>query len=226
MFWEHSIFARLKEHFQIGTARKLITPPPRVELAGLGYYLNRTWERIRDDLTATSLVIGDGKTNVALVAVDMMYNDPQFTRRVRELAAEQTDLLPEAICVNFSHTHNAPTAGLILGAGERDFVYLEYTAQQVAAAMIDAHRKRVPARLSVGHAELARMTFNRTRENGPVDETVSILRADTLDGKPLAVAVNFHSHCTAHMETDLRAVSRDWPGEVVDQIEAALPGAT
>src|SRR5258707_5772565 len=28
------------------------------------------------------------------------------------------------------------------------------------------------------------------------------------------------------MEVDLRAVSRDWPGEVVDQIEAALPGAT
>ena len=28
------------------------------------------------------------------------------------------------------------------------------------------------------------------------------------------------------METDVRAVSRDWPGEVVDQIETVLPGAT
>jgi hypothetical protein len=70
------------------------------------------------------------------------------------------------------------------------------------------------------------MTFNRTRENGPVDSRVSILRADGLDGKPLAVALNFHSHCIAHMEVDLRAVSRDWPGEVVAQIEAAMPGVT
>jgi hypothetical protein len=59
-----------------------------------------------------------------------------------------------------------------------------------------------------------------------MDTRVNVLRADTLDGKPLAVAVNFHSHCTAHMEVDLRAVSRDWPGEVVGQIEAALPGVT
>ena len=27
------------------------------------------------------------------------------------------------------------------------------------------------------------------------------------------------------MEIDLRAISRDWPGEVVDQVETALPGA-
>lgn len=216
----------MKSHFQIGTARKLITPPPGVELAGLGYYLNRTWERVRDDLTATALVIDDGETSVALVAVDMMYNDTQFTRRVRELAAAETDLRPEAICVNFSHSHNAPTAGLILGAGERDFPYLESAAKQAAAATIEAWRKQQPARLSVGHGELHGMTFNRTRENGPVDQNLLVLRADSIDGRPLAIAINFHSHCTAHMESDLRAVSRDWPGEVVDQIEAALPGST
>ena len=70
------------------------------------------------------------------------------------------------------------------------------------------------------------MTFNRTRQNGPVDTRVSVLRADKADGAPLAVAVNFHSHCIAHMEVDLQAISRDWPGEVVDQLEKALPGAT
>src|SRR2546430_13579616 len=48
--------------FQVGTARRIITPPTGVELAGLGYYLNRTWERVRDDLAATALVIGDGQS--------------------------------------------------------------------------------------------------------------------------------------------------------------------
>ena len=212
--------------FSLGVARRAITPPPGVELAGLGYYLNRTWERVRDDLTATALVIGDQQNCVAILALDLMYNDTQFTRTVREHITAQTAIPASAICVNFSHSHNAPTAGLILGAGERDWKYLEFAAREAANAAVEAWRKRQPARLSVSHGELAGMTFNRTRENGPVDTRVSVLRADTVEGKPLAVAVNFHSHCTAHMEADLRAVSRDWPGEVVDQIEAALPGAT
>src|SRR6266567_7871196 len=131
--------------FQIGTARRAITPPAGVELAGLGYYLNRTWERVRDDLATTALVIGDGERCLALVAVDLMYNDAEFTRKVRKLAAAQTDIRPDAVCVNFSHSHNAPTAGMILGAGERDDNYLEFATQQAAAAIIEAWRSREPA---------------------------------------------------------------------------------
>ena len=214
-------------NWMIGASRRDIMPPPGVELAGLGYYLNRTWERVRDNLTATALVISDENgQSVALVALDLMYNDAHFTRQIRGLVAAQTDIPPEAICVNCSHSHNAPTAGFIRGGGERNEAYLDFAAREAAGAIIEAWRKRQPARLSVGKGELAGMTFNRTRENGPTDPRVSALRADALDGKPLAVAVNFHSHCTAHLEADLRAVSRDWPGEVVDQLEAALPGVT
>jgi hypothetical protein len=114
--------------------------------------------------------------------------------------------------------------GFIRGGGERSTEYLAFAAREAAAAISEAWCKRQPARLFVGHGELPGMTFNRTRKNGPIDPRVQLLRADSLDGRPLALAVNFHSHCTAHMEVDLRALSRDWPGELVDQIEAALPG--
>jgi hypothetical protein len=211
----------------VGTARRVINPPPGVELAGLGYYLERSWQRVRDNLTATALVITDEfGGSAAVVALDIMYNDASLTRRIRELASAQTHIPPRAICVNCSHSHNAPTAGFIRGAGERHEEYLAFVANEATAAITEAHRKLQPARLYVGHGELNGMTFNRARENGPVDPRVSVLRADTVAGQPLAVAVNFNSHCTAHMEADLRAVSRDWPGEVVDQMEAALPGAT
>ena len=217
----------MNPEWRVGIARRLINPPPRVELAGLGYYLNRTWQRVRDDLTATALVISDSAGHsVALLALDLMYNDAAFTDTIRHLAAAETDLSPGAICVNCSHTHNAPTAGFIRGAGERDEPYLAFAAAQAAAAVSDAWRQRQPARLLTGWSELSGMTFNRARENGPTDNRVSVLRADTAGGHPLAIAVNFHSHCTAHMEVDLHAVSRDWPGEVVDQLQTALPGAT
>src|SRR5262249_14808961 len=153
--------------FQVGVARRVISPPPGVELAGLGYYLNRTWQRVREDLRVTALVIGDGKNWVAIAALDLMYNDADFKRRGREFAAAQAKMSVGGICVNVSHSHNAPTAGLIIGAGERDPGYLEFAAKEAAEVVIDAWRKRQPARLSVGSGELVGMTFNRTRENGP-----------------------------------------------------------
>src|SRR5882672_615668 len=128
--------------FQVGIARRIINPAAGVELAGLGYYLNRAWAMVRDDLTATALVIADGNRSVAIVALDLMYNDASFTRNIRTQVAAQTDLLPEAISTNCSHTHNAPTAGLILGAGERDGKYLEFAATQAAGAVIEAWRRR------------------------------------------------------------------------------------
>jgi len=197
-----------------------------VELAGLGYYLNRTGESVRDDLNATALVVGDETNAVAVVAVDLMYNDEKFTRNLRQKVAGATGVRPEAICVNFSHSHNAPTAGLIIGAGERDWGYLDWATEQAAQAVIEAWRKRQLAKLKYGTGELLGMTFNRTRDDGPVDTQVGVLVAETPEGRPLAIALNFHSHCTAHMEVALKAISRDWPGEVVDQLEGAMPEVT
>ncbi len=211
-----------------GIARRVINPPPGVELAGLGYYLGRTWERIHDNLNATALVVTEARSSksIACVALDLMYNDAAFTARVRSLAKAKTGFAAESICVNFSHTHNAPTAGFIRGAGERSPAYLEFAAQQSAAAIVEALERQIPTRLYVGQAELSGMTFNRATANGPTDNKLSVLRVDAENGRPLAVAINFHSHCTAHMEVDLLAVARDWPGEVVDQVESALPGVT
>lgn len=213
-------------NYSVGVARRVITPPPGVELAGLGYYLERTWERVRDNLNATALVVSDAEGSAAaLVAADLMYNDEGFTRSVREQAAAHTGLRPDSICINFSHSHNAPTAGFIRGAGKQDTEYLKFAARQVAAALVEAWRNRQPAKLRTGWANLDGITYNRTRENGPVDTRVSVLCADGSKDQPLAVLVNFHGHPCVHMEHDFRAVSRDVAGEVVDQFEAELPGS-
>lgn len=221
------LIAKGETPWTAGVARRVITPPPQVELAGLGYYLNRTPQRIRDNLTATALVIGDERGKSAgLLAMDLMYNDAGFTGIIRRQVAAETDIPAEAICVNFSHSHNAPTAGYARGAGEVDPGYLRFAARQASDALIEAWRRREPAHLRAGCGHLTGVSFNRTREGGPVDTNLSVLRVDTATGAPLAVAANFHCHPNAHMDLDYYAVSRDWPGELVDQIETALPGAT
>ena len=211
---------------EIGIYRTTITPPWGVELAGLGYYLERTWTRVRDDLKATALVACQGGKSVALVAVDLMYMDAEFTRAVRRQVARHTDIPAEAVCVSASHSHNAPTAGFARGVGDQDLEYLAVVRRQVATAIICAWRQRRPATLWAGRTHLEGMTFNRTRQGGAVDTQVSVLRADGQDGRPFAVVANFHAHPTAMMYMDQREVSRDYPGYMVDMLEQALPGAT
>jgi hypothetical protein len=99
-------------------------------------------------------------------------------------------------------------------------------ARLSADAIIQAWRDKKPARLSVGSTDVAGFTFNRSRKDGPVDTRLSVLRADSLDGKPFAMAFNYHTHINAHLDADPRAISRDLPGEVIDQIENRHPGVT
>ncbi len=220
----HLIFSKT---WKVGVAKRVITPGNHVELAGLGYYLNRTPASVRDNLAATAMVIEDhsGKS-IALIALDIMYGDDNFTKTIREQICRDTNLSPGAICVNCSHSHNAPNAAFVRGVGELNSDYVQFAARAAADAAIEAWLKRRPARLRVGSGEAKGMAFNRTRENGAVDTRVAVLCADTLDGHPIAVAVNFHCHLNAHLEVDLHAVSRDLSGELTDQIEAAYPGAT
>jgi hypothetical protein len=210
----------------VGIARQKITPPLNVELAGLGYYLNRTAHRVRDDLTATAFVVQSKESGcAAIVALDIMYASDELTHKIRQQVAAQIEIPECAVCVNCSHSHNAPTAAYVCGVGEVSADYVDLVAQKAIAAIVQAWKQREPATLRVGAGEVENLTFNRTRENGPVDTRLSVLSAANVDGIPFAVIFNFHSHLTAHLEIDFRAISRDWPGEVIDQVEAELPGS-
>ncbi len=203
-----------------------MTPPWGVELAGWGYYLGRTWQRVRDHTAATALVLDDGTEAAALVAVDLMYADADFTREIRRLACAATGLRPESICVGSSHSHSTPTVAQIRGAGEVDVDYRTWAARQAATAVILAWKQRVPACLSVGKAEVNGWTFNRTRADGPVDSRLGVWRVDDREGRPLAVVVNFQAHPVIAMSLGADELSRDNPGEITDILEATLPGVT
>jgi len=209
-----------------GISRATITPYWGVELTGWGYYIERRWQRIHDDLHATALVCDDGSRTAALVAVDLMVVDRRFTDQTRSLVHAHTGIAPDAILITCSHSHNAPAAGGLLGAGACDPVYEDWASRQAATAAIVAWHKREPVRASIAHGDLAGMTYNRTRAGGPVDTRLTTLRLDRTDGRPLAMVVNFQAHPCVHTILRPFDVTRDVPGEVCDHIEAALPGVT
>jgi neutral ceramidase len=212
--------------FAAGISRTSITPFEGVELTGWGYYIERRWRHIRDDLQATALVVDDGRHTAAIVALDLMVIDDRFTRITRERISAATGIPPDAIMLTCSHSHNAPAAGGLRGVGECDPTYEDWASQQAANATILAWRNRTPAHATIAHDDIHGLSYNRTRPAGPVDTRLTTLRIVTADGAPLAFVVNFQAHPC--VQTILRPwdVTRDAPGEVCDRIEAAQPGVT
>lgn len=202
-----------------------INPAPGVELAGWGYYLERTWNDIRDDLQATALVVSDARATVILISLDMMVIDRSFTAQVRDSIHAQTDVPPDAILVCCTHSHNAPAAGGLLGVGACDQRYEQFAAARAVEAAVAAWRNQQPVTLQSAASSVTQLTFNRTRPNGETDTSlVSSLLSDQL-GNPVAVVVNFAAHPTLLTEALPTSVSRDLPGMVCRQLEEHFSGA-
>ncbi len=209
-----------------GVARTTITPFWGVELTGWGYYIERRWRQVHDDLHATALVIDDGERKAAIVTLDLMVIDDRFTQITRQRIAEETGIPPTSILLTCSHSHNAPAAGGLRGVGACDPAYEDWASRQAATAAILAAQSCLPVRASIGHEELTGLTYNRTRDAGPVDTRLTVLSLTQADGTPLAIMVNFQAHPCVHTILRPFDVTRDVPGEVCDVLEAALPGVT
>ena len=211
---------------QAGVSRREITPFWGVELTGWGYYLKRTWEDVHDPLYATALVASNESNSLAVISLDLMVISAEFTAAIRQTVYEATGIPESAILVCCTHTHNAPSSGGLLGVGEVDPLYERWAAQQAATVAIEAWNSREAAGFSSVSTTVDHLTFNRTRDNGVIDPTLTALRVDRADGSPLAVLVGFQAHPTVSTVLHPRSVNRDVPGEVCDHLEADLPGCT
>ncbi len=209
---------------QAGVGRVSLTPFWGVELTGWGYYLERTWLDIHDPLHATAIVIENDHDRLAVVSLDLMVISDQFAKLVREAASEETGIPTQNILVSCTHTHNAPASGGLLGVGEVDPLYEAWAAKQAATAIIQAWRSRTAAKFSATTTQVNDLTFNRTREKGPVDPNLTLLVIENDRDVPIGILVGFQAHPTVSTVVNPRSVSRDVPGEVCERIETAFPG--
>ncbi|APZ91127.1 hypothetical protein [Fuerstiella marisgermanici] len=210
-----------------GTARTNINPPQGVELTGWGYYIERRWQRVHDDLRATAVAMeGEGGGCAILVALDLMVIDQRFTERARHRISKDIGVPASSILLTCSHSHNAPAAGGLLGVGECSRDYEDWAADQAAAAALQAWNNRGEVRLRCGTTTVDGISFNRTRPNGVVDATLTAALLERRDGSPLCVIVNYGAHPTVGTELRPWDVSRDVPGRVCDLLEQHFDGAT
>src|SRR5438132_3424268 len=220
-----------------GVGRTIINPPLGIKTVG---FTSREGvvEAIESDLTATTLVLADDETRVAIVAVDLCIAPLDRVREWRRQVAEAIGTVEANVLINLSHSHSAPA----LPGAPPEFAFQAdlidgYYAQVVPRIVESAARANAalrPARVAAGHGQ-SQIGINR-REMGAdgliflgeaphkaIDPAVGVVRVDDLDGQPIATLFSYGCH-TVVIGPNAQVASPDFPGASRATVERAMGG--
>lgn len=219
-----------------GAARVSITPDPERVSYTLGGYgdlhrMTTPATGIHDTCYARALVLQTGGRKVALVSLDLCYIPADVKAAVLARIAG-TGIQPDGLFLCATHTHSGPEP-LLLHSGCVGHIgampkfrpeLLSWMAGQISAAITQASNTLRPA--TIGSGQTGPIGLNRNRRGEPgTDDTLTEIRVDGGDGKPIALVVDYAAHPT-FFGAQMLQVSGDWAGAFERMMEAAVPGAT
>ena len=210
-----------------GVASTDLTPPPEMKatLGGYGERMNRPAEGVHDSIFAKALVVSDGKRRFALLTADILGFPPAFKPElIKRLANENWE--SDEIMLLPSHSHasidmSAINPKNVFGnkqIGLFDEKLFEWTLQHCATVINLAADRLEPIELGTAVKSIEGWNRNRRYRDGPTDDALTITRVDALDGKPLAVLVNFAAHPT-FLGAEHMLFSGGWPGQLQRRLE-------
>jgi neutral ceramidase len=205
-------------------------------------------EGIHTRVRARALVLQAPGGKLALVQADLGGLPYALTQAVQARIAD-LGIPPDRVVISATHTHASTgplwpadsTGYALLGGDAFDPRIFGLTADGIAEAIRTAHDRLEPARAGVGTAPARDASRNRSleafarnadvpadeaeRRAASVDPTVTVLRVDARDGRPLAVWSNFAIHPTSFGADNL-LFSGDNAGAAVREAEAAIARLT
>ena len=186
-----------------------------------------------DPLMARVLVLEAGQRRAAIVTLDLGRTfGEQTIQGLRESVRRKSGV--SYVFLTASHTHAGP---VILDEYPDPPVWESKAVSQIEEAIDRASRNLTEARIGAAYG-IAYIGHNRLKMNrdrtvtwldrnpekiptSPFDPTVAVLRVDTMDGRTLAVLVNYACHPVV-FGPDNRQFSADYPAAMAKTIETEL----
>lgn len=195
-----------------GAASTIVEIPIGTPMAGYAARIGPSIGTL-DSLGVSSLLLECDAGRFAILAMDLVAVDYELVCEI----AERAGFEPGRLAVCASHTHCGP-AGVSarLHPAERPRLDARLRDQFVTAAgdcLVRAEAALEPATLSFGSAAVDGVSANRLDLTGPHDPTISVLRALSKSGAPIATVVHFACHPTV-LPAECRMISADFPGSI------------
>jgi neutral ceramidase len=224
--------ARTDQVLKAGAARTDITPREPVPMWGYGDRHDSLSTGTLDPLYADALVLQFGNEKLVLVGLDLGRSPSEASlQHIRERIFTEAGIRYSFIAG--SHTHHGPVLELTdqpgKGKGRFDATirYYRELEDNIVAAILDADRRRVDARLATGAVTVNELNRNRHTKIEPksIDRQLAILQLEDLNGRTIATIVNFAAHPTMHPSSLLK-FSADYVGHLKAEVSRQLGGET
>lgn len=208
---------------RVGFGKASITPAYPTATAGYVKRNGKPFSAIRDSVFVRTMAVSSAGQMFFVVSLDMLIVPPVLYKQL-------ADKLPEAgysinqIFLGATHTHNSigewdnTTVGEIY-SGDYNSELMNFLIQQIIQCMNNAVSNLKPGKFNYGSVAVPEAVTNRLIGNGPVDSLLHILEINR-DGGTKGILISFPAHATCMSSADLR-LSRDYPGELVNQLEAS-----
>ncbi|MGF7218250.1 hypothetical protein GGR92_004427 [Spirosoma lacussanchae] len=217
--------APAKAAIRAGWAKANITPPYTTPTGGYGERRGRHWRVVSDSIYARAIVLDNGSTRVAVVALDLLITPPTVVEQLKKRLPE-VGLRWENIYTGAIHSHNSVggwAPGLVgqLIAGGYDEQLVSRITDGVLTAIRQAQASLAPVQIGYGQTDATDHIYNRigfSGPTGPLDGAIRLLKLQKADGTS-ALLCSFAGHATLFNGDNGDYLSRDYPGSLVDRLE-------
>ncbi len=149
----------VRAEFQAGAAVIDITPPKLPVLVN-GGMLSRYLDKINTRVNARAVVVGDGKSLVAIVVADSCMMSREVLDEAKAAAAKATGIPTDHMLISVTHSHAAPSSMGCLGT-DADPDYVPFLKEKLVEAIVAAKARLEPARIGYGKEDAADFTALR-----------------------------------------------------------------
>ena len=220
-----------------GTGRCDITPAAGTPQGGWGAQTHQRGVAADMPFYATALVLSDGNQTAAILDVDAIGFDREWTDKILAAVVELTGLARGQIRFSCTHTHSGPNTFRLATISEgldMALSYLEGLPRRIASAVWQAQRNLRPVRCGAGLGSCAINVNRRLRTadgavvvgrnwQGVADPALRVVRFDDFDEKPVATIVHYACHGTT-MAWQTQLFTPDFPGPVRRVVEEQIGG--